>query len=167
MLELDETPEKDHIWAAAEVNAEEMQIETARPDHPERTLWYCPTASIWDAHRAKALFERYDLEQVYDLGAGDCRLALWLDRQGNDVVDYELNSDIVASVCDRFSLGGLELREQDYYPGYDALTGPHIAVVAFGGTNELPRVPDEGLAIEGYSETGVRACYGGKEVARW
>lgn len=166
-VELADTPRKDHIWAAAEVHAENLDLVDHRPPHPERELWYVPTAGIWDAHRARALFERYGIKRVYDLGAGDCRFALWCDRQGYDVVAYELNDELVTAIDERFWLGDMELRMQDYYEDYDGLNAPDAAVVAFGGTNELPYVPDEGLAIQGYSETGVTAWYNGEVVAGW
>lgn len=166
-IALEECPEKDHIWAAAEVHAENLDLSEARPSHPERELWYCPTASIWDAHRAEKLFQEHGINRVYDLGAGDCRFSLWLERRGYDVVAYELNSELVAAVRDRFHLGSLELRDRDYYADYDALLAPEAAVVAFGGTNELPRPPEQGLGIEGYAETGITAWYAGDVVGCW
>jgi len=44
---------------------------------------------------------------------------------------------------------------------------PDVAVVAFGGTNELPRPPEQGLGIEGYAETGITAWYAGDVVGHW
>jgi len=161
---LEERPEKDHIrGAAAEVHAENLDLSEARPAHPERELWYCLPASIWDAHRAEKLFREYDIDRVYDLGAGDCRFSLWLERRGYDAVAYELTSELVAAVRDRFHFGDLELRERDYY----ALVASDAAVVAFGGTNELPHPPEQGLGIEGYAETGITAWHAGDVVGRW
>lgn len=165
--ELDTTPEKDHIWAAAEVHAENLDIPDHRPPHPERELWYVPTLTIWDAHRAEELFSEYGIERVYDLGAGDCRFSLWLSRRGYDVVAYELNHDLAESVRERFWLKNMELRQRDYYEDYDDLVDAGTAVVAFGGTNELPSVPDEGIGIQGYGETGITAWYEGRRIAAW
>jgi hypothetical protein len=165
-VKLDGTPQKDHIWAAAEVHAEELAVDV-RPPHPQRELWYVPTATVWDAHRAEKLFREYGIQRVCDLGAGDCRFGLWLDRRGYDVVAYELNEAIAAAVADRFHLGNMELRVRDYYADYDELSASDTAVVAFGGTNELPTIPSAGLAIQGYAETGVTVWYSGEEVARW
>lgn len=166
-VDLDHTPKKNHIWAAAEVHADQLDIPEHRPSHPDRTLWYVPTISIWDAHRIDQLLTDYDIESVYDLGAGDFRLSLWLDRRGYDVTAYELNHHLVESIRDRFHLGNLEIRQRDYYEDYHHLTGPDAAVIAFGGTNELPEIPDRGLAIQGYGETGVRAYYDGEVVGLW
>lgn len=167
-VELDHRPEKDHIWAAVEVFADELDLEDNRPDHPGRCLWYVPTVTIRDAHRARQLFERYDIETVYDLGAGDCRFALWLDRQGYDVVAYELNAELFEAVRDRFWLGDLDLRCRDYLEDVDAdRLGPETALVAFGGTNGLTDTPPAGLAIHGYGETGTKVWYDGEPVAAW
>lgn len=165
--DLEERPEKNHIWAAAEVHAENMDIHTARPDHPKRELWYVPTCSIWDAHKARKIFERYGIERVVDLGAGDCRFSLWCDREGYDVIAYELNYEIASSVNDRFDLGGIDLRVRDYHDDYDELISAGTAVVAFGGTNTLPHPPNEGIGIEGYSEIGVKCWHSGELVATW
>lgn len=168
-LSLERTPEKNDIWAAAEAHAEEMDVENVKRAHPDgdSSIWYCPTVTIGSAYRAERLFDQYSIETVYDLGAGDCRFSLWLDRRGYDVVAYEINEELVNGVAKRFCLGDIDLRNEDYYEDFDSLTGSKVAVVCFGGTNELPSVPDHGLAIEGYSEIGITAWYDGQEVAKW
>lgn len=162
-------PEDDDVWQAARENAEEIVVTSVREELPDRdrTLWYCPTVSLFDAYRAKKLFERYGIERVYDLGAGDCRFSLWLAERGYDVVAYELNEELVAGVRDRFDLDDMELRKRDYYDDFGELAGSDTAVVCFGGTNELPHVPDVGLAIEGYCEIGITAWYDGEVIATW
>lgn len=166
-ITLEAEPEKDHIWAAVEVFTENLDLDETRPDHPERELWYAPTIGIRDAYRAEALFEEYGVRHVHDLGAGDCRLALWLDRRDFDVVAYELNPELVEAVQQRFSLGSVDLRRRDYYEDYDDLVASDAAVVAFGGTNVLPYIPETGLAIQGYWEKGVTAYYDGECIAQW
>lgn len=167
-VELDEKPEKNDIWMEATANATEIVVsgDPTELEDKDRVCWYCPTVTIWDAHRLVKLAERHGIQRVADLGSGDCRLSLWLDDQGYDVVAYELNEDLVDGVRSRFG-HDLELRRRDYYEDFDELVGPETAVVCFGGTNELPYVPDEGLAIEGYGEIGITAWYGGQEVAKW
>lgn len=167
LVELDEPPKKNHIWAAVEVFAEGLELETNRPAHPRRELWYVPTVTIYDAHRADKLFQKYGIETVCDLGAGDCRFSLWCDRQGYDVIAYELNHELVEAVRNRFHLGDMELRERDFESDYQQLTGPNVAVVAFGGTNHLPNPPQEGLGIQGYGETGYKVWYNGERSAVW
>lgn len=166
-LPLQAEPEKDHIWAAVEVFAEELDRVDERPSHPRRDLWYAPTVTIRDAYRIDALCRVYGIDRVADLGAGDCRLALWFDRRGYDVAAYELNADLVDAVTERFHLGDINLRMRDYYGDYADLVGPGTAVVAFGGTNELPYIPESGLAVQGYWESGVTAYHDGEVIARW
>lgn len=165
--ELPGRPEPTPVWDAADELAEDVVLSSARPSHTKRELWYCPTVTIWDAHRADLLFEEHGIERVCDLGSGDCRFSLWCARQGYDVVAYELNPDLVEAVRERFPLDDMELRERDYYEDYDDLVAPDAAVVAFGGTNELPHPPETGLGIEGYGEIGIRAYHDGEVVAAW
>lgn len=167
LIELDYRPEKDHIWAAAETHAEHLDLTNHRPEHPDRELWYVPTVTIWSAARALGVFEEYGITTVYDLGSGDCRFSLWLDRQGYDVVAYELNEELANAVRNRFYLGDMEIRVRDYYEDYDSMLGEDVAVVAFGGTNELPYVPDTGVGIEGYSEIGRTVYHDGDAVGFW
>ena len=161
-------PEPEAVWKTAAQKAD--SIDVPGPDYigdSNRKAWYCPTASIRDAHRALTLLEEYGIETVYDLGAGDCRFSLWLADQGFDVVAYEIIDQLAESVQRNFDTSGLEIRSHDYFEDYDDLISAKAAVIAFGGTNELPYIPDNGLAIEGYSEIGIRAHYEGEMVAAW
>lgn len=166
--EIEEPPTINHIWAAAMTHSERLELPEHRFDiDAEREAWFVPTVSIWSAERARLLCEEYGIERVYDLGAGDCRFALWMEREGYEVIAYEINETLARSVRERFHLGNLEIRCRDYYDDYPNLIGPESAVIAFGGTNELPHVPEEGLAIEGYSEIGRTAHYNGEVIAVW
>lgn len=166
------TAEKPHIWAAVEVWSESF-IESVDPTDSEpipdanRGSWFCPCVTIYDAERALSLCDEYGIERVVDLGAGDFRFSLYADRQGFDVVAYETLGDLVDSVTDRFDMGGIDVRQHDYYADFEELVGRDTAVCCFGGTNELPRVPSDGLAVEGYFETGITAWNAGDVVAEW
>lgn len=167
-LEIDASEARmDHLWAAVDVFSEHLEDVPRRPFHPERHLEYVPTVIPKDAARLRALLDHYGIDAVADLGAGDLRVSLWLDRRGYDVVAYELNEYLVEAVEGRFDLGAVELRSRDYHEDFDQLVEAGRAVVCFGGTNELPYVPEEGLAVQGYWESGVTAWYDGEVVARW
>jgi hypothetical protein len=82
-------------------------------------------------------------------------------------VAYEIRETLVEAVRESFDRERLEVRCGDYYEDYESLTAPDAAVVAFGGTNELPHIPDRGLAVEGYGEIGIKAYASGELVAVW
>lgn len=167
LREMDNPTEKNEVWHTVEEFAENLDVSTVRPGHPKRDLWYVPTVLIATAHRTALLLSEFDIEEVYDLGAGDCRLSLWLAEKGYDVVAYEANGELVDAVRDRFDMANLEIRCRDYYRDFEELTGTNAAVISYGGTNELPGIPESGLGIEGYSEIGRRVWYDGKIVAAW
>lgn len=161
-------PEPEPVWEAAAQTAESVDV--PEPDYigdSDRKAWYCPTVSIWDAHRALSLLKKYEVDTVYDLGAGDCRFSLWLADHGFDVIAYEIIDQLAEAVQRNFDTTGLDIRSRDYFEDYDDLTNATSAVIAFGGTNELPYIPDEGLALEGYCEIGIRAHYQGEMIAAW
>lgn len=161
-------PEPESVWENVAQTAE--SIDVPGPDRigdSDRKAWYCPTASIRDAYRALSLLEKYEIDTVYDLGAGDFRFSLWLAGRGFDVVAYEIINQLAEVVQQNFDTSGLEIRSHDYFEDYDDLISANSAVIAFGGTNKLPHIPDRGLAIEGYCEIGIRAHYEGEIVAAW
>jgi len=126
---------------------------------------YVPTIILSDAKKAKRLFDEFNVTTVCDLGAGDFRFSRWCANHGFNVIAYELNNELINKINP--SHRNLEIRKKDYYDDYDSLTGPETAVVAFGGTNELPHRPEAGLGIEGYFEKGISAYYNGSKVASW
>ena len=168
MHEFETSPEPTERWNAAEQLGEETDVPPpTQIGDTDRKAWYCPTTSIWDAHRARHILDAYGVERVYDLGGGDCRVGLWLAEEGYDVVAYELLTPLAEAVRERFGdTPRFEIRNRDYFEDYDECVSEG-AVIAFGGTNELPYIPERGLAIEGYCEIGIRAHYDGEVVAAW
>jgi len=166
-FEFEDKPRKTPSWERAATVTKGLDVSgPSKIRDTGRTAWYCPTATVWDAHRLKQLLEAYDVTTVYDLGAGDCRVSIWLARQGYRVIAYELKHTLAAAARTEFTEPDLEIRERDYYADFDEFDDD-AAVVAFGGTNELPHIPDSGLAVEGYGEIGIRAHYDGELVAVW
>lgn len=163
----DEKPNINHIWAAVQVFAGNDLKYNDKPSHPERELWYAPSITIKDAFRAEAIFREYNVDTVYDLGAGDCRFALWLERRDYDVIAYELNESVAEGVKERFHLDDMTLKQRDYYKDFEEMISEDSAVVTFGSTNKLPYVPNFGIAIEGYWEIGVTAYHNGDKIAQW
>lgn len=130
--------------------------------------WYCPTVSETHARAVASIADDLGTERVYDLGAGDLRLSIWLARRGYDVVAYEVFEELTDAVAELFDLSGVEVRTRDYYEDWMAFSGDRAVQVAFGAANKLPMVPPRGVGIDGYSEIGYRAWFEGeRDDARW
>lgn len=159
-----------HIWAAVEVFYEwflEDDYPGSELPKANRGSWFCPCVKPYDAERTFELCDEYGIKRLVDLGAGDFRFALYADREGYDVVAFETYGNLVEAVCDRFDMGGIDVRQRDYYPEFDDLVADDTAMCCFGGTNRLPQVPSEGLAVQGYFEEGITAWFAGEEIAEW
>lgn len=78
----------------------------------------------------------------------------------------EVLDDLLDHVLRRFDLGDVDLRRRDYYRDFLDLVDRYdgAAFVAFGGTNKLPLIPDSGIAVQGYSESGVSVWIEGDKL---
>jgi hypothetical protein len=141
-----------------------------RPDiEPEQgnAPVYVQTARPSDAYRAEQVFTEHDIDTIHSLGPGDCRVELYLAENGFDVTGYELNNDLVELIDTTFEIDSFELQQTDYHRVFDDLIGPNVGVLALGGNNKPPAIPDQGVLIEGYSELGVRAYSDGEPIYAW
>lgn len=133
-----------------------------------RGSWYCPTVNERQAKALARLLDEHHITRVYDLGAGDLRLSIWLASRGYDVMAYETIREITNVVSWEFDLSDIELRNRDYYKDWFHISADRAAFVAFGAKNDLPDVPQRGLAISGYSEIGWNAWLDGRDISdRW
>lgn len=173
MLDGQRQPENlPNLWFEVDTHAKrfiehEDDRDVADRDRAIHGSWYCPCVQLDEAMTVHWLCQKHDIETVIDLGAGDLRFALFMGRLGYDVIAYEVLDDLLDHVLSRFDLGDIDLRRRDYYQDFLDLVDRYddAAFVAFGGTNKLPLIPDTGIAVQGYSETGVSVWIDGDKLA--
>lgn len=160
------------LWFDVDTHAKrfierEDDRDVADRDRAIHGSWYCPCVQLDQAVTVHWLCQKHDIETVIDLGAGDLRFALFMDRLGYDVIAYEVLDDLLDHVLARFDLGDVDLRRRDYYRDLLDLTDRYddALFAAFGGTNKIPVIPDSGIAVQGYSETGITIWVDGNELA--
>lgn len=131
-------------------------------------FWYCPTVTERHARAVASVADELGTNRVYDLGAGDLRLSIWLEQRGYEPVAYEIFEEITDAVSERFDLSGIDVRNRDYYEEWPFLASEEAVPVAFGAANKLPVIPYKGAGIDGYSEIGYRAWFlGERDDERW
>lgn len=133
-------------------------IETAPRGEPlpeeNRGSWYCPCAEPRHEKLVRSLMETYDLERVYDLGAGDLRLSAAL-AEDYHVVAYETNELLANYAYDEHGEPDIDLRTADYYAHWAAMNDRNALFAAIGKTNELPGVPKNGIGIQGTDDINL------------
>lgn len=116
--------------------------------------WYCPCAGPEHARLIRYLMGEYDLARVYDLGAGDLRLAAAL-APDFEVVAYERDERLAARAYQMHGQPPLDVRVADYYDSWAGIRNERALFAAIGKTNDLPGTPENGVGLCGAEELCV------------
>jgi len=119
-----------------------------------RGSWYCPCATKRHERLIRTLADEIDADRIYDLGAGDLRLAVALCDDYN-VVAYENNELLANRSYNLHNEPDIELRTQNYYSHWAAMKDRNAVFAAIGRTNRIPNTPTNGVAIEGDDELRI------------
>lgn len=136
------------------------EVETIPPEEREplpeanRGSWYCPCAEPRHEKIVRSLMDKFDLDRVCDLGAGDLRLASALSDD-YDVVAYETNERLAEMAFEEHGEPDIDLRISDYYAHWDAMKHRNALFVCIGQTNVLPGRPSNGIGIQGDTELTI------------
>ena len=113
-----------------------------------RGSWFCPVAGPDDAERLDEILSEKNVTRIYDLGAGDCRFAVDMDRRGYEVIAYETLIDIATFGLSRLPENDVTLVNADYYSQWPAIQDDRAAFVALGKLNQLPNQPTTGMGFD-------------------
>lgn len=127
-----------------------------------RGSWFCPCVTLEEAIRLHKLCQENGITKIYDLGAGDFRLSVFFDRLGYDVVAFETLEELIFNFIAEYPDSSIDVRMEDYHEAFPDIVDEDSCYACFGGTNKLPTIPDEGLAVQGYEKTGVNVLLDGK-----
>jgi len=116
--------------------------------------WYKPCADRRHETLIRHLMETYDLQRVYDLGAGDLRLSAAL-APDYEVVAYESIEMLAEYAYEAHGQPDIELRTGDYCGMWDLIKENPAVFAAIGITNTLPDKPRDGIAVGGVDELTV------------
>lgn len=129
-----------------------MDIIESTPNGPlpdcNRGSWFCPVAGPKDAQILDEILSSKDIGTIYDLGAGDCRFAVDMDRRGYDVVAYETIEHIATFGLSHFPNHTVDLVNADYYTQWPSIRDDPAAFVALGKLNAVPGEPKNGLVFD-------------------
>ena len=116
--------------------------------------WYKPCADRRHELLIRHLMDTYELERVYDLGAGDLRLSAAL-APDYEVVAYESIEMLAEYAYEAHGQPDIELRKEDYIGMWDAMKDRPAVFAAIGITNKLTDRPRNGIAVGGVDELTV------------
>lgn len=119
-----------------------------------RGSWYCPCASQRHERLIRHLADEIGADRIYDLGAGDLRLAVALADE-YEVVAYESNEFLANRAYNMHDEPDIELRTQNYYAHWAAMNDRNAVFASIGRTNKLPNKPNNGVGIEGHEELRI------------
>lgn len=151
-LEYDDAKRLNDIWDSIEYG--EVIANVPQGDGlPEenRGGWYCPVGDQGHVLGIMEIAEASDYDTIYDLGAGDLRVAASLDALGFDVVAYETLESVTDYALEKLPENSVEVRNRDYYAEWGELKEERAVFVALGRMNVVPGRPERGMVIDGWS----------------
>ena len=156
------------IWREHErIQAHVTQAMLGGPLPPcNRGSWFCPCVSLRDARTIAALLKHYAITTVFDLGAGDLRLARFLAEEGFTVTAYETYSELIGAITDACDCTKIRIRCRDYWTDWKRITNNGAAILVLGGSQRIPALPSN-LTILGYDRIGTVAVKDGVIRGRW
>jgi len=132
-------------------------IHSAKPEplsDENRGSWYCPCATPLHEQLIRHLLSHHNFSTVYDLGAGDLRLAAAL-ADDYHVVAYETNEYLAETAYEMHNEPDIDLRTRDYYADWDTITTDDAVIACIGTTNKLPDRPTRGVGIHGSDDITI------------
>lgn len=127
-----------------------------------RGSWFCPCITIEEAKELHKRCKDRGINKIYDLGAGDFRLSILFNRLGYEVVAFETLEDLILDFIAEHPESDIDVRMEDYYEAFPEIVDENSCYACFGGTNKLPMIPEKGLAVQGFNETGIEVWFNGK-----
>jgi len=127
-----------------------------------RGSWFCPCVTLEEAIKLHEICKENNITKIYDLGAGDFRLSILFNRLGYEVVAFETLEDLIFQFIAEYPDSDIDVRMEDYHEAFPKIVDKNSCYACFGGTNKLPTIPQEGVAVQGYDKTGVNVLIDGK-----